>query len=101
MVAKRTTVHKRSAYNQKIPYNRTLTAVYDSVLEDLLLPGFIVARRMRVRSDGTHLYKVFANEASRKVLEERTEIIENLYKALTNRKLAIDFKIEDRYCQIP
>ena len=69
-----------------------MTAVYDGVLEDLLLPGYIVAKRMRVRGDGSHLYKIFINEASKKVLEERTEIIENLYKALTNRKLALEFK---------
>ena len=49
VVAKRTTVHKRSTYNQKIPHSRTLTAVYDSILDDLLLPGFVIGKRMRVR----------------------------------------------------
>ena len=75
VVAKRTTVNKRSSYNQRIPYSRTLTAVHDSILEDLLNPGHVVGKRMRVRSDGTHLYKVFVNEQSRKVLEDRSELI--------------------------
>lgn len=58
VVAKRTVIHKRSDYKQKIPQNRTLTAVYDAVLEDLLVPGQIVGKRTRVRLDGTHLLKV-------------------------------------------
>ena len=78
-----------------------MTAVYDSVLDDLLLPGYVVGKRVRVRSDGTHLYKISVNEQSRKVLEERKEIVENLYKALTNRKLSLNFRQEESYFQVP
>lgn len=44
--------------SQKRPFSRTLTAVYDALLEDLLTPLNIIGRRTRVRVDGTRLYKM-------------------------------------------
>ncbi len=52
VVAKRTInhyTHQNYQSKQRVPQNRTLTAVYDAVLEDLLLPGYVVGKRMRVR----------------------------------------------------
>ena len=40
--------------------SRTLTAVHDSILEDLVYPAEIVGRRTRVRLDCTRLIKVYA-----------------------------------------
>lgn len=39
VIAKRTIIHKRSDYKQQIPHSRTLTAVYDAILEDLVVPA--------------------------------------------------------------
>ena len=78
-----------------------MTAVNDAILDDLLNPGFVIGKRVRVRTDGTHLYKVHVNEASQKILNDRTELIQNLYKVLTNRKLAIEFKAEASYFKAP
>ncbi len=47
--------HKKA---QRRPRSRTLTAVHDSILEDLVYPTEIVGRRTRVRLDGSRLYKV-------------------------------------------
>jgi len=44
-------------------------------LEDLILPGHVVGKRMRVRGDGTHLYKVWVNESAREVVEPRVELV--------------------------
>ena len=78
-----------------------MTAVYDSILEDLLLPGEIIGKRTRVRTDGTQLLKVFVSDESKDVLEPRVDLICNLYKALTNRKLAVEFRKEENYISIP
>merc|ERR1712056_35132 len=41
------------------PRSRTLTAVHDSILEDVVGPTEIVGRRMRISVDGSKLLKVF------------------------------------------
>merc|ERR1712179_241825 len=40
------------------PRSRTLTAVHDSILEDVVGPTEIVGRRTRVSVDGTKLMKI-------------------------------------------
>ena len=101
VLAKRTIINKKSDFKQKIPQSRTLTAVYDSILEDLILPGFLVGKRVRVRSDGSHLIKAFVDEKYKDYLEPKTELISHLYKALTDRRLAIEFKPNESFISIP
>ena len=40
------------------PHSRTLTAVHDAVLQDLVYPAEIVGKRIRVKLDGSRLIKV-------------------------------------------
>merc|ERR1711918_115135 len=44
---------------QKLPRSRTLTAVHDAILEDLVYPVEIVGKRTRVRMDGTKQTRVY------------------------------------------
>ena len=101
VVAKRTVISKWSDYNQKIPKNRTLADVCDAILEDLLAPGQIIGRRMRVRLNGTHLYKIHVSEESRPYLQDKVETITQIYHALTNRKVAIEFRSELNFAKVP
>ena len=101
VVAKRTVISKWSDYKQKIPKSRTLSDVCDAVLEDLLAPGQIIGRRMRVRLNGTHLYKIHVNEESRPYLQDKVETITQIYHALTNRKIAIEFRSELNFAKVP
>jgi small subunit ribosomal protein S7e len=43
---------------QKRPHSRTLTAVHDALLEDIVYPSEIVDRRVRVRVDGNRSQRV-------------------------------------------
>jgi len=44
--------------SQMKPRSRTLTAVHEGILDDLVLPGTIIAKRIRCRIDGSKFYKV-------------------------------------------
>ena len=59
-LAKRTILSKwvKAHKSQMRPRNRTLTAVHEAILDDLVLPGTIIAKRIRCRVDGTRFYKM-------------------------------------------
>ena len=82
---------------QKRPYSRTLTSVYEAVLEELLLPGSIISDRTRVRIDGSSVRKIVLDKVDQHFLEERTDAIVNAYKKLTNREIEISFEKEATY----
>ena len=101
VVSKRTVINKSADFKQMIPRNRTLTSVYDSVLEDLINPALIIGKRIRYRLNGSQLIKIFLNEESRAFLESKTNLIAQLYFALTNRKVVFEFRPETSHIQIP
>lgn len=74
--------------------SRTLTAVYASILDELLLPGIIIGHRTRVRLDGTSYQKITLDKSEQHFLEERVDAIRGAYKKLANRDIEIDFQKE-------
>jgi small subunit ribosomal protein S7e len=101
IVCQRTMINKKADFKQQIPRNRTLTAVYDSILEDLISPGYIVGKRSCIRLDGSTYSKIYINEEAKVFLTERSEIIEKIYFSLTNRKISIEFKKEANFAVLP
>ena len=57
IVSKWIKLHK----SQMRPRSRTLTAVYDAVLEDFCLPSVILGKRTRVRIDNSKFIKMYFN----------------------------------------
>jgi small subunit ribosomal protein S7e len=101
-VGKRTIVSKRVKTNasQMRPRNRTLTAVHDSILEDLLMPAFITGKRVRYTGARSPIYRVTINEDSQRFMSDaRLTVIKSIYKRLTNKTVEIGFKSAINYVQ--
>jgi small subunit ribosomal protein S7e len=75
----------------KVPRDKTLSAVYDSYLEDLLYPATIVGKRVRYPKGKSRLYKVFVDPLDREHIEYKINAITACYKGLTNRDLVVEF----------
>lgn len=75
-------------------------SVFDSILDDLLVPGNITARRIRHKENGKLNYKIWVNEENRQYLEERADAIAHIYESLTHRKIEVDFKNEPKYFKL-
>jgi small subunit ribosomal protein S7e len=101
IIAKRTIISKRVKVHASLtrPRNRTLTAVHDSILEDLIYPANVTGRRIRYHGTKNPTYRIFINEEAEKFLDQRIGAIKLLYKALTNRNTDIQFK--SGICYIP
>lgn len=82
--------------NRKLtrPNSRTLTAVYASILDELLLPAVIIGHRIRVRLDGSSFSKITLDKSEQHFLEDRVGAIKAAYKKLTTRDIEIDFQKE-------
>lgn len=96
IVAKRTIQSKwlKVHRSQIRPRSRTLTAVHEGILEDLITPGTIIAKRIRVRVDGSRILKITLDVADKEFLEDKVEIIQSVYKRLTTKDVVLDFKAD-------
>merc|ERR1740121_3107224 len=56
------------------PRSRTLTAVHDSILEDVVGPTEIVGRRTRITADGTKLMKIFLDPKDKEKADVDTKL---------------------------
>lgn len=65
----------RNPLKQKRPRSRTLTAVYDAILEDLVFPAEIVGKRIRVKLDGSQLIKVHLDKNQQTTIEHKVSTV--------------------------
>ena len=95
IIAQRRILKKPSKNNrkaqQKRPRSRTLTAVQDAILEDLVYPGEIIDRRIRYRLDGTRAQKVSLDPREEQSLEHKLETFSGVYKRLTGKDVTFVF----------
>ena len=82
----------RTFVSKKVPRDKTLTAVFDAYLDDILYPATILGKRIRYPVGITNRnYKVFVDPLDKETINFRLDAIKACYKALTNRKLDIEF----------
>lgn len=78
---------------QKRPRSRTLTAVHDNVLNDLVFPTEIVAKRIRFKVDGTRLLRVILDGKDQQNMEYKTSTFQAVYKKLTGKDVVFEFPV--------
>ena len=76
---------------QKRPRNRTLTAVHDAVLHDLVYPAEITGKRIRIKSDGSRLFKVHLDKNQQTLVENKVPAFQSIYKKLTGKDVHFEF----------
>ncbi|XP_046679230.1 40S ribosomal protein S7-like [Homalodisca vitripennis] len=81
----------RTKNKQKRPRSRTLTAVYDAILEDLVYPAEIVGKRIQVKMDGKQLLKVHLDKNQQTNIDHKLETFTSVYKKLTGREVKFEF----------
>merc|ERR1712117_567725 len=82
---------KANKLKQKRPTSRTLTAVHNAILDDLVYPAEIVGKRIRIRLDGTRLFKVHLDKTQQTNIEHKTDTFKSVYKKLTGKEVAFEF----------
>ena len=52
-------------------FSRTLTAVHDAILHDLVYPAEITGKRIRIKQDGSRLFKVHLDKNQQTLVENK------------------------------
>jgi len=98
IIAQRTILspnYNRQRQGQIRPRSRTLTAVHNAILEDVVYPTQIVGKRTRFRLDGTKLLKVYLDPKDVKEVDYKLKTFSSVYKKLTNKNVEFVFPITE------
>jgi len=95
-IAKRTMLRrpKRNAKigsKQKRPMSRTLTAVNEATLADIVYPAEVVGKRTRIRLDGSRMLKIHLDKTSQTQVDHKTDTFSSIYKKLTGKDVSFEF----------
>merc|ERR1712127_275894 len=82
---------------QKRPRSRTLTAVHESILEDLVYPTEIVGKHTRYRLDGSKIIKVYLDPKEAANVEYKVDTFATVYKRLTGKEVKFEFPVQESH----
>lgn len=77
------------------PRSRTLTAVQDAMLEDVVVPAEIVGKRVRYRLDGSKIMKIFLDPKEINNTEYKLETFAAVYRKLSGKDVVFEYPITD------
>ncbi|RPA82130.1 ribosomal protein S7e [Ascobolus immersus RN42] len=82
---------RKSRATQKRPRSRTLTAVHENLLGDLVYPTEIVGKRVRTKTDGSKVTKVFLDAKEKAVVDYKLDSFGEVYHKLTGKRVVFEF----------
>ncbi|WOK95636.1 40S ribosomal protein S7 [Canna indica] len=77
------------------PRSRTLTAVHDAILEDVVYPAEIVGKRVRYRLDGSKIMKIFLDPKERNNTEYKLETFTGVYRKLCGKDVVFEYPVTE------
>ncbi|ERN08812.1 hypothetical protein AMTRI_Chr11g156610 [Amborella trichopoda] len=77
------------------PRSRTLTAVHDAMLEDVVYPAEIVGKRIRYRLDGSKIMKVYLDPKERNNTEYKLETFSGVYRKLSGKDVVFEYPVTE------
>ncbi|KAF3330463.1 40S ribosomal protein S7-like protein [Carex littledalei] len=77
------------------PRTRTLTAVHDGMLEDVVYPAEIVGKRVRFRLDGSKIIKIFLDPKERNNTEYKLETFSGVYRKLCGKDVVFEYPVTE------
>lgn len=86
----------RTNQKQKRPRSRTLKAVHEAIMTDLVYPVEIVGRRILQREDGSQTLKIVLDEKERGSVDYRLDTYKEVYKRLTGATVNFEFPLPDQ-----
>lgn len=82
---------RSQSYTGVRPRSRTLKAVQEAVLDDIVYPANITGKRTRVRLDQSRLMRVFLPKSAANDFEHKVNTFEKVYKDLTSKDVEFSF----------
>ncbi|KAK0548640.1 ribosomal protein S7A [Tilletia horrida] len=86
---------RHSRVKQPRPRSRTLTAVHESILSDIVYPTEITGKRTRIATDGSKLIKCFLDAKDATSLEYKLDSFSSVYRKLTGKDVTFVFRDAD------
>ncbi|CAN6283038.1 unnamed protein product [Urochloa humidicola] len=77
------------------PRTRTLTAVHDAMLEDVVYPAEIVGKRVRYHLDGSKIMKIFLDPKERNNTEYKLETFSAVYRRLCGKDVVYEYPMTE------
>ncbi|MQM12693.1 hypothetical protein Taro_045608, partial [Colocasia esculenta] len=77
------------------PRNRTLTAVHDAMLEDIVYPAEIVGKRVRYRIDGSKIIKIFLDPKEKNNTGYKVDTFAGVYRKLSGKDVVFDYPVAE------
>lgn len=99
IVAQRTILPKTFARTTQTkgprPRSRCLTTVQDAILDDICYPTQITGKRIRYKTSGTKVLKVFLDAKDQANVETKIDTFASVYNTLTNKDVVFSFPVEN------
>ncbi|KMZ67063.1 40S ribosomal protein S7, putative, expressed [Zostera marina] len=77
------------------PRNRTLTAVHEAMLEDIVYPVEIIGKRVRYCVDGRKITKVLLDPKERNNTENKLQTFSSVYRKLSGKDVVFEYPITE------